>query len=125
MYSALDLCKVKGDLKAPFSIATTPRCRGGRFSIPGIAPLYLIMLSVKQGNIKYNFWVFGMTQPGIEPTSPSPLNEHSNHYANIRLSINFMSDIYILHKYLNIPTKTQVVADFCFEATQTWKISIV
>ena len=25
---------------APFSIATTPRCRGGRYSIPRIAPLY-------------------------------------------------------------------------------------
>ena len=31
---------VKGDPKAPFSIATTPRCRGGRSSIPWIAPLY-------------------------------------------------------------------------------------
>ena len=31
---------VKGDPKVPFSIATTPRCRGGCHSIPGIAPLY-------------------------------------------------------------------------------------
>ena len=31
------------------------------------------MLSVKQGGIKYRFWVFGMTQPGIEPRSPRPL----------------------------------------------------
>ena len=31
------------------------------------------MLSVKQGGIKYHFWVFGMTQPGIEPWSPRPL----------------------------------------------------
>ena len=31
---------VEGDPKAPFSIATTPRCRGGRYSIPWIAPLY-------------------------------------------------------------------------------------
>ena len=31
---------VEGDPKAPFSIATTPRCRGGRYSIPRIAPLY-------------------------------------------------------------------------------------
>ena len=29
------------DPKAPFSIATTPRCRGGFYSIPWIAPLYL------------------------------------------------------------------------------------
>ena len=31
---------VEGDPKAPFSIATTPRCRGARYSIPWIAPLY-------------------------------------------------------------------------------------
>ena len=31
---------VEGDLKAPFSIATTLRCRGGRYSFPCIVPLY-------------------------------------------------------------------------------------
>ena len=31
---------IEGDLKAPFSVATTPRCRGGHYSIPWIAPLY-------------------------------------------------------------------------------------
>ena len=31
---------VEGDPKAPFSIATTPRCREGRYSFPRIAPLY-------------------------------------------------------------------------------------
>ena len=36
------------------------------------------MLSVKQGGIKYHFWVFGMTWPGIEPRSPGP-------FANILL----------------------------------------
>ena len=30
----------EGDPKAPFSIATTPRCRGGHYSFPWIAPLY-------------------------------------------------------------------------------------
>ena len=49
----------EGDLKAPFSIATTPRCRGGCYSFPWIAPLnldpYLIILSVKQRGIKYHF----------------------------------------------------------------------
>ena len=43
---------VEGDPKAPFSIATTARCRGGRYSFPGIAILnldpYLIMLSFQQ-----------------------------------------------------------------------------
>ena len=31
---------VEGDPKAPFSLATTPRCRGGCYSIPWIASLY-------------------------------------------------------------------------------------
>ena len=31
---------VKDDQKAPFSIATTPRCTGGRYSFSWIAPLY-------------------------------------------------------------------------------------
>ena len=31
---------VEGDLKAPFSIAITPSCKGGHYSIPWIAPLY-------------------------------------------------------------------------------------
>ena len=30
---------VEGDQKVPFSIATTPKCRGGRYSFPRIAPL--------------------------------------------------------------------------------------
>ena len=31
---------VQGDTKTPFSIATTPRCRRGRYSILRMAPLY-------------------------------------------------------------------------------------
>ena len=31
---------VEGDPKAPFSIATTPMSRGGRYCFPWIAPLY-------------------------------------------------------------------------------------
>ena len=30
----------RGDQKAPFSIATTPKCRGGSYSLPWIDPLY-------------------------------------------------------------------------------------
>ena len=49
----------KGDPKAPFSTATTPTCRG-RYTFPWITPLYLdpylIILSVKQGSIKYHFF---------------------------------------------------------------------
>ena len=32
--------EVEGDQKAPFSVATTSRCREGRYSFPWIAPLY-------------------------------------------------------------------------------------
>ena len=50
---------VEGDPKAPFSIATTTRCTGGRYFFPGLLHFtldtYLIMLSVKQGSIKYHF----------------------------------------------------------------------
>ena len=40
IYSSKLATIVEGDPKAPFSLATTPRCRGGRYSIPRIAPLY-------------------------------------------------------------------------------------
>ena len=45
---------VEGDQKVPFSIATTLRCREERYSFSWIAPLYLIVLSVKQVGIKYH-----------------------------------------------------------------------
>ena len=99
---------VKGDPKAPFSITTTPRCKGGRYSIPWIAPLYHIMLRVKQGGIKYHFWVFGITRPGIEPWSPGPLanallfmymaRSASNwHKRNIRFSISDRFGLVLWH----------------------------
>ena len=50
---------VEGDPKALFSIATTPRCWGGATPFPGLLYFnlgpYLIMLSAKQGGIKYHF----------------------------------------------------------------------
>ena len=50
---------VEGDQKASFSIATTPRCREGATPFPGLLHLtlnrYHILLSVKQGSIKYHF----------------------------------------------------------------------
>ena len=46
--------------RLPFLISTTLQYRVGCYSIPWIAPLYLdpylIMLSVKQGGIKYFFF---------------------------------------------------------------------
>ena len=50
---------VKGDLKAPFSIATTLMSRESTTPFPGLLHFtldpYFIMLSVKQGGIKYYF----------------------------------------------------------------------
>ena len=50
---------VKGRPKDSFSIATRPRCRGDTTYSLGllhfIPDTYLIMLSVKQGGIKYHF----------------------------------------------------------------------
>ena len=46
------------DPKAPFSIATPPRCREGRYSFPWIAPLPLIptlYCCVKQRGLEYHF----------------------------------------------------------------------
>ena len=58
-------CKVKlatsfeGDPKIPFSVATTVRCGWGATPFPGLLHFtldpYLIMLSVKQGSIKFHF----------------------------------------------------------------------
>ena len=48
----------EGNQKAPFSIATIPRCREGATPFPGLVHFtldpYLIMPSVKQGGIKYH-----------------------------------------------------------------------
>ena len=68
---------VEGDLKAPFSIASTPRCRGGHYSIPWIVPIYPWSLpyntELSKAASSTNFWVFGIIRPGIEPWSPRPL----------------------------------------------------
>ena len=65
---------VEGDLKAPFSIATTQKGMGACYSFSWIATLtldlYFIMLSVKQGDIKYHFLSFGDDNVGLNPSLP-------------------------------------------------------
>ena len=103
---------VEGEPKAPFSIATTPRCREGASPFLGLLHFtfhtYGIILSVKQGRIKYHFFkkVFGMTRPGIEPRSPGPLaNEYCrmsigewvlSNYCHWRMSIVELSIVELL-----------------------------
>ena len=69
---------VEGDQKAPFSIATTLRCRERCYSFhrivplyPWYVPLYCWMLSKEVSSTIFK--VFGLTWPGIEPRSPRPL----------------------------------------------------
>ena len=73
---------VEGDPKAPFSIATTPRYRGGRYSFPGLLYFtldpYLIMLSVKQGGIKYHFLSLWYDSTRDWTQVSRPIGEHSN-----------------------------------------------
>ena len=66
---------VEGDQKAPFSIATTPRCRGECLllsldcsTLPLIRTLYCWVLSKEASSTILK--VFGMTRPGIEPCLP-------------------------------------------------------
>ena len=73
---------VEGNPKAPFSIATTPRCRGGRYSFPGLLYFtldpYLIMLSVKQGGIKYHFLSLWYESTWDWTQVSRAIGEHSN-----------------------------------------------
>ena len=69
---------VEGHPKAPFSIATTPKCREECYSFPWICStlslictLYCWVL-IKEVSSTI-FKVFDMTQPGIEPRFPRPL----------------------------------------------------
>ena len=73
---------VEGDPKAPFSIATTPRCKGGPYSLPWLLRFtldpYLIMLSVKQGGIKYLFLSLWYDSTWDWTQASRAIGEHSN-----------------------------------------------
>ena len=105
---------VEGNPKSPFTIATTPRCRGGRYSFPGwlyftLDP-HLIMLSVKQGGIKYHFLSLWYDR------SPGPL-------ANT-LTARPMSDIYI-YIYIYICIEYMISKQFVGNSLQTSQSSFV
>ena len=79
---------VEGNPKAPFSITSTPRCKGGRYSFPGLLYFtldpYLIMLSVKQGGIKYHFLSLWYDSTWDWTQVSRAIGEHSNRLANVR-----------------------------------------
>ena len=90
----------KSDPKAPFSIATTPMCRGGRYFIPWIVPLYpwSSLYAVKQGGIKYHFLSLWYDSTGdwtpvsqticetllIRPSGRPGFNPKSSHTKNFK-----------------------------------------
>ena len=78
---------VERDPKAPFSIATTPRCRKDSTPFPELLHFtldsYLIMQSVQQGSIKYHFLSLWYYSTWYWTQVPRPVGEHSNHYANV------------------------------------------
>ena len=102
---------VEGNPKAPFSIATTPRCRGGHYSFPGLLYFtldpYLIMLSVKQGGIQIPFfeslvWLDLGLNPGLSGHWPAKkifFYEFSSLRSNNSLTWMFLS----FDKIVNIP----------------------
>ena len=72
---------VEDDLKAPFSIAATQSVGNDAIPFPGLLHItfetYLIMLSVKQGGIKYHFLSLWYDL-GMNPVSWA-IGEHSTH----------------------------------------------
>ena len=81
------LTVVEGDLKAPFSVATTLKCRGGSYFFLLIAPLncdpFLIMLVVKQRGTKYYFLSLWYDSTWDWTLVSWASGEHCNHYVNI------------------------------------------
>ena len=73
---------IEGDPKAPFSIATTPRCRGRRYIFPGLLHFtldpYLIILSVMQRGIKYHFLSLWCDSTWDWTQVSRAIGEHSN-----------------------------------------------
>ena len=80
---------VESDPKASFSIAITQRCKEGSTPFPGLPHFtldsYLIMLSVKQGSIKYHFLSLWYDSTWDWTQISRVIGEHSNHYANVKI----------------------------------------
>ena len=97
---------------APFSIATTVRCRGMAQLIsldlsilPLIRTLYYWVLSKEVSSTIFK--VFGMTRPGIEPRSPGLLANTlptgaKHHYSGNCLFAKTICPVYLLHFFLCI-----------------------
>ena len=91
---------VEGDQKAPFSIATTPRCREGRYSFPWIASLYPWYIPyIAECYASTIFKIFGMTWRGIETRSPRPLPLPTTRLCDQQQRINYVNAVWARHCY--------------------------
>ena len=107
---------VEGDQKAPFSIATTPRCGGGRYSLPLIAPetrvqsqvesyqrlkkRYLIPPCLTLSIIRYVSRV-KWNNPGKRVAS-SPTPRCSSYWkGSLRIALDYSHQLYLFLKLLS------------------------
>ena len=97
------LTVIEGDSKAPFSIATRPWYKGGRYFFLWIGPLtlytYLIMLSVKQWGIKYHFFRLWYNSAWDWTLASQVIGEHSNQNISapifLSLSLSLFLSLYV------------------------------
>ena len=115
---------VEGDPKSPFLIATTPRCRGGHYSFPWIAPLcpWPVPYNAEAAS-RTIFWVFGMTRLGIEPRSPGPLANEPDIGLMVRVFANAPGDLGSIPGRV-IPKTQEMVLDVILLNTRHYKVRI-
>ena len=128
----------RGWPKGSLSIATTPKCRGGRYSITRIARLYICILTLScwllsKVALSTIFWVLVKTRPGIEPGSPRPLTNivlirlkvRWNFYLSLSYHIYISNNPIVTHPTIqpsNHPTISvwgflMIIVSFCFSVT--------
>ena len=92
---------LEGDLKAPFRSLQHQGVGEGANPFPGLLHFtfdpYLIMLSVKQGSIKYNYLSFWHYSTWDWTQVYRTIGEHSNHYANALLNFFFTFYFFIFY----------------------------
>ena len=100
---------VEGNPNAPFSLATTPRCRVGATPFPGLLHFtldaYLIMLSDKQGSIKYHFLSLWYDSTWDWTQVSGVISGHSNHHVQKEISLSaicFLNEFELICLHISI-----------------------
>ena len=109
---------VEGDPKAPFSLATTSRWRGGCHSFPGLLHFtldpYLIMLCVKQGDIKYFFLSLWYDSTWDWSPFSWAIGKHSTHSFLFHYNLTFFFFCQGLKKFFDSVSKPSTPFQFLF-----------